>query len=224
MPSLQSGERNEDGSNKKTAVEDYLQNLLRDKVKRDFPVIEFIEAVWGFSWTGIQSPQEGYKLKETAVVAYIDNRYHKAMDIKTGQSAYGPLEEIIEDLVQQITSVYPVEGTKASFVNMRDRVVDGLFAKFKPDFLWSWLKDSKGAKHSWLLAALCGELKKDVMKKFDFRVMVDMEKLKQVCLCAHEMPCLSGDHKLTPWSTVYSHDPTTNGFHESAQPTSRSPS
>lgn len=176
---MECGEHDQDGTSRAT-VDNSLQDLLCDKVKREFPVIEFIEAVWGLPWAEVQSPEEGYSLKEAAVVAYIDNEYHTEDDIKTEQNACGPFQEIVEDIIRQIASVHSVLGTRASFVNTRDRTVDGFFAKFQPDFLWSWQQDSQEAKHSWLLVALCGKLEKNVMTRFEFKVEVGMENLKKV--------------------------------------------
>ena len=176
---MEYGEHDQDGTSR-AAVDNSLQDLLRDKVKRDFPVIEFIEAVWGLPWTEVQSPEGGYSLKESAVVAYIDNEYHTGDDIKTEQNAHGPFQEIVEDIIRQLASVHPALGTRASFVNTRDRTVDGFFAKFRPDFFWSLQQDSQQAKHSWLLVALCGKLEKNAMTRFEFNVEVGMEKLKKV--------------------------------------------
>lgn len=176
IPSMGDSERNLDGTNADKAVQDYLQTHLGDKFKRDFSITDFIKSAWGLDPQDIPKPEGGYKLDSDAVNAYIDNRYHKQMNIKTEKNAYVPLVKIFEGIIQQVVSASGVDDLNiANIVNMRDRVVDGLFAGFKPDFLWSWLPED--AKHSWLYTALCGELKKKVLEKFRFDSKVNLKKI-----------------------------------------------
>ncbi|THH31233.1 hypothetical protein EUX98_g2943 [Antrodiella citrinella] len=173
--SMGSTEVNKDGANNNDAVKAYLQVLLGDKISRDYPVVDFIQAVFGFGQEDLRVPDGGFKLKKMAVDEYIEGRYSKNTSVE--RSAYEPLMDVFEDIIEQIqeASGNVSYGTKVSIVNMRDRIVQGLFANFKPDFIWSWLAEKE--TQSWLVTALSGELKKSELRKGRYKVKIDMGKL-----------------------------------------------
>ena len=179
---MSSTQRNlKDGSNNDVAVRNYLQALLGDKITRDYPVVDFVEAVWGLSRAKLLSRGSRYTLNITAAQKYIQRKYNKNISVQVERSAYAPLVEIFEDIIKQVLRNMGKDdhGTKSQIVNMRDRVVQGHFANFKPDFIWSWL--ANGSTQSWLLTALCGELKKSNTQEFRPRVGIDLERLPEVC-------------------------------------------
>ncbi|KAH8082026.1 hypothetical protein BXZ70DRAFT_959636 [Cristinia sonorae] len=182
---------NKNGSHQNGAVKDYLQALLTDKVNRNYNTVEFIEAVWGLPREELKEPAGGYKLPIDAVNQYIGATYSK-IDTDTGskiiaveRSAYEPLSEIFSNISLQIGAAYRHQqaGLYAIFIVMRDRIVKGHFAHFRPDLLFSWLAAFE--KQSWLLASLCGELKKQlatksitVVENVDIKKVVNLPRKK----------------------------------------------
>ena len=179
---------NSKGTNTDEAVPDYLKTVFDDNAQRDYPASEFIKLAWGLDAKDVPQPEGGYLLDATSVSAYIDNEYLKTMAIKTEKSAYVPLMKIFKAIIAQVVSASGMESAKIpSIVDMRGRVVEGNFTAFKPDFLWSWLPES--AKHSWFLAALSGEIKKNKLEMFDFQTQVDLQQIL-VCFgqCSYTLP------------------------------------
>ncbi|KAH8082028.1 hypothetical protein BXZ70DRAFT_959639 [Cristinia sonorae] len=162
---------NKNGSPQTTAVKEYLHALVADKITRSYDTVEFIEDVWGLPREELKEPEHGYKLPIDAVKHYMGAAYKK-VDTDDGpvypcveRSAYEPLSEIFWSISEQIGAAYRVRlpGLYAVFVLMRDRIMNGHFANFKPDFLFSFLAAFE--RQSWLLTALCGELKKSRTSK-----------------------------------------------------------
>ncbi|KAH8091038.1 hypothetical protein BXZ70DRAFT_1079887 [Cristinia sonorae] len=172
------------GSPQTTAVKEYLHALLADKITRNYDTVEFIEKVWGLPREKLKEPEHGYKLPVDAVKHYMGATYKKR-DTDDGpvypsveRSAYEPLSEIFWSISEQVGAAYcdRLPGPQAVFVLMRDHILNGHFANLKPDFLFSLL--SAVERQSWLLTALCGELKKSrISKPATIVESVDIKKI-----------------------------------------------
>ncbi|KAH8091033.1 hypothetical protein BXZ70DRAFT_1079883 [Cristinia sonorae] len=173
------------GSPQTTAVKEYLHALLADKITRNYDTVEFIEKVWGLPREELKEPEHGYKLPVDAVKHYMGATYKKR-DTDDGpvypsveRSAYEPLSEMFWSISEQVGAAYcdRLPGPQAVFVLMRDHILNGHFANLKPDFLFSLLAAFE--RQSWLLTALCGELKKSRTSKPATMIVesVDIKKI-----------------------------------------------
>lgn len=167
----QSESHNNDG------VKHYLQALLGDKVARNYPVVDFIQSVWGFGKNDLKEPRGGYKLPEKHVDGYMGNKY-----IKHGKehAAYPHLKNLLESITTQVRramrATHP--GTDIHIVSMNDKKVLGHFAEFKPDFIWSWIL--AGLVQRWLVTGIIGELKKKMTKKIAYSAPIDLSRIPEV--------------------------------------------
>ena len=173
-------ERNNDGTNKDGAIKDYLQTLLRDKVIREYPVVDFVDTAWEFQKSSLKVPPGGFVLNKAIVDEYIERKYNKQLFTSVERTAYEPLTQLFKDIIQQLAAAGNLHTTDISIVNMRDRYVQGHFANFRPDFVWSWSED--GAKQSWALTALSGDLKKTVTTEVKYNEEIDMTLIPDVCI------------------------------------------
>ncbi|TCD68527.1 hypothetical protein EIP91_010583 [Steccherinum ochraceum] len=166
------------GSLNDDAVQMQLQDTLAGKVQRDYPVADFIHAVWGLDPEHLVAPLGGYKLPERSVMLYMRGQYNKKVGRLPERDAYGPLLDIFNFIADQVKtamgSLFP--GTGISLVDTANRPVLGEFGDIKPDFLYSWLNGED--KQHWQLAGVSGELKKllDAMQRF-FSLDIDISQL-----------------------------------------------
>ena len=177
-PSMDSMERNNDGTNKDGAIKGYLQTLLREKVIREYPVVDFVDTVWRFQVSDLKVPLCGFVLKKQFVDEYIERKYNKELFTSMERTAYDPLVLLFKDIIKQLGDAGNRSATNVSIVNMQDRYVHGHFANFRPDFVWSWSNDN--AKQSWALSALSGDLKKTVTTKVKYKKKIDMTLIPEV--------------------------------------------
>lgn len=169
------GPRNQNGSASDPVIKAHLAHFLVNKYDRQHPIVQFVKAVWGFDATDIPVRTGGYSLDELACKQYLLGTYKvtpagkhvqhskkKAPLPKPGErDAYEPLMAIFADLIGQARKALQLDDNdhRAKLVNMRDRVMKGQYAEFKPDFVWSWVEGE--LSQLWTHTAVCGELKKE---------------------------------------------------------------
>ena len=124
--SLDSVQRNEDGSTKEDAVTTYLKALLVGKVVRNYPVSDFVRAVYGMTKEELKNknPNGVYQLPKNWCRQYIQGSYSKN---GTERSAYQPFFEIFDALRKQLAKTKPGGMNSMSLVNMNDREVKGYY-------------------------------------------------------------------------------------------------
>lgn len=130
-------------------VKNYLRSEVSDKIQRDIPVLEFIEAVWGLvpESEGLEEFQD-ITLDLLGCQEFYDG-------IKEGErTMYGPLRKIICNIVEQLP-----DGWKQLAANFEviDHKVIGSFAEFKPDMGWSETADPRSQYWEWI--PMCWEVK-----------------------------------------------------------------
>ncbi|THH27764.1 hypothetical protein EUX98_g6424 [Antrodiella citrinella] len=171
------------------SIEQHLKTFLVDKHDENYPIIDFVKSVWGFSPEDIPDRDDGYSLNTAACAHYQIGAYHydehgERRDFEVNpppkakeHDSYNPLMDIILDLEDQVQEGLAYEDgvRRAELVNMRDRVLDGEFAEMKPDLGWTW---TKGKTQSWGLTAVCGEVLKTSTKYYETNGNIDLKKLQ----------------------------------------------
>lgn len=162
-----------------------LNALLSDKIHREYPVVEFIASVFGFTLEDLverlheRSANLHYRLSRDDYNRYIQGLYNGKKNAEC--TAYEPLQNILQDLLDQLDSDH-LHSDGSLLVSMDDRTPVGHFARLKPDFIWSWLPDNR--KRKWGASAAGGELRKTLEQNPSdkpFESIVDMERLSEVC-------------------------------------------
>ncbi|THH12976.1 hypothetical protein EUX98_g9771, partial [Antrodiella citrinella] len=135
-----------------------LSRLLNNKVVYDYPVPDFISAVFGISKDDLKVPAHGLFLSEEDCEIYNVAGY--ASHRRDERSAYGPLMNILESLGGQLEG--NVKDRRLNDSDMKDYRVftSGDFGKHKPELLASWVDWNSKLKRTWRAAAIVGELKK----------------------------------------------------------------
>ncbi|THH26697.1 hypothetical protein EUX98_g7490 [Antrodiella citrinella] len=178
--SLDSFEKNGDGTTADKAVLAYLSELLANKVVRDYPVADFISAVFGITKDDLKRRSAGYSLPEEDCKEYNTGSYLKNSSHE--RSAYAPLTNIFNDLGDQLKrNVKGHHMNGSDIINMLDRQAFGDFAKFKPDFLTSWI-DFK-LKQKWKATGTSGELKKKKKVRKDLEghdYTIDLDRVPEI--------------------------------------------
>ncbi|THH16567.1 hypothetical protein EUX98_g9284 [Antrodiella citrinella] len=178
--SLGSFEKNGDGTTADKAVLAYLTELLADKVVHDYPVADFISAVFGITKDDLKRRSAGYSLPEEDCKEYNTGSYSK--NSSRERSAYAPLTNIFKDLGDQLKRNVKCHHMNGSdIINMLDCQVHGDFAKFKPDFLTSWLDFE--LKQKWKATGTSGELKKKKKVRKDLEghdYTIDLDRVPEI--------------------------------------------
>ncbi|KAI0074655.1 hypothetical protein K474DRAFT_1709698 [Panus rudis PR-1116 ss-1] len=150
---------------------------LKDRVHRNYPLVDFVEYVLGFSAESIPMGETGYKIDYEKLNSYVRSEYRKIGDRGfTGNSANSCaiFESIVQDLVELLKTNWREEQKMdwetdfdGEFCHLEDWIVSGSYIDSYPDF--GWLK--KGSLEedrdnlSWPELGLIGELKKSTAKE-----------------------------------------------------------
>ncbi|KAH8075843.1 hypothetical protein BXZ70DRAFT_1013113 [Cristinia sonorae] len=193
-PSLASLPKNGVQTNTMSDAENerYLELLLADKYDPEYPVVDFVKAVWGFDFTDIPTRRGGYSLPRLACAEYQEGAYKVRRDGKSqktkGKSlpkalerdAYQPFMDIMDHLTKQVRQAFKLceDDERVKLVNMKDHFMGGDNVKARPDLLWTW-KDDKGAvKQTWGMTGLAGEMQKEEMKVTQIDLKIHKERLR----------------------------------------------
>ncbi|KAI0071902.1 hypothetical protein K474DRAFT_484638 [Panus rudis PR-1116 ss-1] len=126
-------------------VKDYIKNELGTRegaIMRDYPVIDFVRNVWGFCPELIPRGATGYVLDGDLVRAYEVSEYTKTKKYTSGErNSCLAFEEIFKKMVEQIEvnkseagSSLPSSEFDGELKFLREMVIDGDYANFKPDY------------------------------------------------------------------------------------------
>ena len=161
-------------------IKNQLEDLLKDTEIREYPVVDFIDMVWGYRKSSLTIPDGGFTLNKVVVDEYIRRKYNRRrLPASAKRTAYEPLVELFQDVVRQLADAGNHLTANVSVVNMRNPHVQGHFTNFHPDFIWSWSPETPA--QSWMLSALSGALAKTVTAEVEYRENIDMTLLPEVC-------------------------------------------
>ncbi|KAI0937812.1 hypothetical protein AcW1_010287 [Taiwanofungus camphoratus] len=151
-------------------VKRFLQREFQGKIARDYPVIDFVREVWGFTPDNLPKHRSIYSLSNTNLVNYMRTT-------KGERGCYQWLKAMFDELIQQLSLNQP--AVSAEFINLRDGKVGGNSAAFKPDFAYGTVNKDK-FRQNWEWLGAVGEVKKVAMPTYtqDTDVKVDARMLK----------------------------------------------
>lgn len=172
----------EDGAVNNDVLKQHLQTILRPRLNRDVPVIDFVKAVFKFSPDQIPSRPDNnpYRLPRP--------HCHRFCDVTLERDSYEPLQDICADLKNQLypnTDDLPLES---NMFRLRDTKVEGNFAVFKPDFyLSTYMPGTEGWKRQqWSNGLAVGEVKRSgrLSKRFNsMSPSINLEHFSNVRRC-----------------------------------------
>lgn len=162
------------------AVQILLDASQADKMTRNYPVAEFIEAIWGFPVDALRTPPSGYRLARSEVAAYAQGSYEKKCSDVVRHTAYAPLMHIFGNLIAQIkVAMKDAPGFVYNGLAIINNSLVEQSASLKPDFIFGW--NTQSLDTSSLATAVVGELKKKVSsQEVKFLANIDVGLLSKV--------------------------------------------
>ena len=141
-----------------------LMQVLQDKTDVNYDVVKFVEHVLKFTPDDIPEREEGYTLNDKSCEFYSNRTYHKLdtphqQDFAGERACCHAFQDIVWHLVRQLQPTakdkrkYP-----AKLMFLHDKIVEGDFASYKPDFAYG--SRVRVNKHKWEFLGACGEIKK----------------------------------------------------------------
>ncbi|KAI0071899.1 hypothetical protein K474DRAFT_1712059 [Panus rudis PR-1116 ss-1] len=171
-------------------VKDYIKNELGTRegaIVRDYPVIDFIRNVWGFRPELIPRGRTGYVLSGELVESYEQSEYTKTKKYMSGErNSCLAFEEIVQTLTEQIEDNKAETGSSLPSGNfdgelefLRELVLDGDYANFRPDYAFVRKGSLKTRELHWHQPGVIGEQKrrKKFKRRFRKNVTIDPGKL-----------------------------------------------
>ena len=169
-------------------VKTFLRQHYRGSVIRNHPVADFVRYVWDFDFEYIETEGTSFTLPEDLCVEYLRGAWKDhSREITAGhekpkrteQAAAITFDKIWKCLVSQL----PPSSQQNHFLNLKDRVVDGAFAQYKPDFCITPLPDL--VKQTWDILLGCGEMKKlfwteELYRGYVYSRAIDVLRIKKV--------------------------------------------
>lgn len=132
-------------------LKQHLQVLLHPRLHRDMPVVEFIQRIYNFDPENI--PHKLYLLPR----AHCSHFYQAQSE----RASYGPLQAIFANLKEQLYGNGDMLPLDSNTFCLRDTIVEGNYAVFKPDFFCTTHSPSGPWKRQqWNNALVSGEVKR----------------------------------------------------------------
>ncbi|KAK7684449.1 hypothetical protein QCA50_012396 [Cerrena zonata] len=141
-----------------------LMQVLQDKTDVNYDIVKFIQHTLGFAPDDIPERTNGYSLDENNCRFYSSRTYHKLdtphqQDFAGERACCHAFQDIVWDLVRQLQpTAKDTRSFPAKLMFLHDRVVQGDFASYKPDFGYG--APIRANKHRWEFLGACGEMKK----------------------------------------------------------------
>ncbi|KAK7684459.1 hypothetical protein QCA50_012406 [Cerrena zonata] len=141
-----------------------LMQVLQDKTDANYDIVKFIQHTLGFTPDDIPERINGYVLDENSCRFYSSRTYHKLdtphqQDFAGERACCHAFQDIVWDLVRQLQpTAKDTRSFPAKLMFLHDRVVQGDFASYKPDFGYG--APIRANKHRWEFLGACGEMKK----------------------------------------------------------------
>lgn len=192
-------------------VKVYLKNHFRGSLTRDYPVAEFVRDVWRFDVAHLgltaDNANTKYKLPKDDCLAFLMGRSEKVA--QSGQNwrvegeACNALQIILNNLASQLPGA--VDGLDRKFLNLKDRTVKSTYAKYKPDFFYTYQGDIE--KQTWEFACSAGEVKKkppSFETSYEVNDTIQAMPLLQVSLMQY-LCCLLGLHTYSSHAGIRTH-------------------
>lgn len=173
------------------ALEKHLQALMEEDAILDYPVVDFIEAVFGMRPEYIQSGPEPYFLHEDAR-RYIVYKYDRRTQLCGDRTAQLYFAKVLLSLSQQlegrvILNKQLLQANGCRIVEMNDVNFPGNSA-LNPGFMYSWHPMKE--KWKWNYVGACGELTKtrfgSVEEARALDLTIDLQKIPPVSPALYE--------------------------------------
>ncbi|KAL4246384.1 hypothetical protein ABKN59_008220 [Abortiporus biennis] len=154
-------------------IDSYIRSHFSDVVHRNYPLLDFVRHVWSFDPSSI--PRKQYRLSRSDVNGYLQR-------FSTGKW----LESLMQNLQNSLGNSILSTDFNGTFLNLWDLVVEGNYAKQKPDASYTENTAISPDAQTWQSMGMAGEIKNTPNGNMDKErfcindILIDLLRLEEV--------------------------------------------